>query len=97
MTPAAASVYVWFRVPAAQERAVVSALRAQHSAWRASMPGLDVELVRRGGEHGGDVTLMEVCRRVAPLERKRIAREGAACLAAWPAIERHVEVFEPCA
>jgi hypothetical protein len=101
--PLSAQVFVYYRVRAEHRIEAATALRALHTKWRASDPGLGCELLQRvddGRDRDGAVTLMEVYRHpdgVSPTWQQRIEVEARAVLAPWLIDERHVEVFAPCA
>lgn len=91
-------LYIYFRVKRDSVADVVPAVRELQAAWQAAMPGLRCELMRRIDE-SGHVTLMETyaCAEGVSAEwQERIERDAAKRLQRW-LIERHVEIFEPCA
>lgn len=93
-------LFIYFRVARDHEVAVVAALRGLQSAWRADMPGLRCDLLRRSDEAGDAVTLMETYTHddgVSVAWQQRIEIATRASLDQWLLGERHIEVFESCA
>ena len=93
-------LFIYFRVERDNVALVVTAVRELQAAWRAAMPGLHCELLRRVESNGDAVTLIETYAHhggVSPAWQERIERDACTALQQWLVGERHVEVFEPCA
>jgi quinol monooxygenase YgiN len=90
-------LYVYYRVRARDEQAVVAALRLLHARWRETAPTLQCELLRRSDEGGDSVTLMETYAGASLEALQRFESEAAAQAALWLVGPRHIEVFAPCA
>ena len=91
-------LFIYFRVERDSVAEVVAAVRELQAVWSATMPGLVCELMQRADD-SGDATLMETyaCAEGVSAEwQERIERDAAKRLQRW-LIERHVEIFEPCA
>jgi Domain of unknown function (DUF4936) len=103
--------FVYYRVGPSDLAAVQAAVRQFQLDLAAEWPGLACGLLRRPGEAGGWVTLMETYRLAGPAlpssgpalgvtPAEALAAQvgrGPAALAAWTQGERHVEAFVPCA
>jgi hypothetical protein len=91
------TLYVYYRVQAAQLPDAVAAVRALHARLRAQWPSLQATLHRRPGESAGEVTVMEVYAAHGGIDAGQQARieAEAATLSHWLAGPRHTEVFVP--
>ena len=97
MSAAAARLFVYYRVPAADLRPVIEAARALQATLRARHPGLEADLLRRPELRDGDATLMETYAAAGGIDDALAAEiERLAADAGLPR-PRHVEVFEPLA
>jgi Domain of unknown function (DUF4936) len=90
-------LYVYYRVRARDEAAVVAALRLLYARWRDAAPALRCEVSRRADESSDTVTLMETYAGASLETLHHFESEAAAQVAPWLASPRHIEVFAPCA
>ena len=96
----AATLYVYYRVQAADAPALTAAVRELQAGWQAALPGLACTLSQRADNPAGSLTLMETYSHAAglapqwQLQIEQVARER---LAGWIIGTRQVEVFVPCA
>jgi hypothetical protein len=100
MPGGAPSLFVYYRVRAADLAAAAAAIRRLHEAWQASMPGLRCDLMRRLGDAPDTVTLMEIYQGTSELPsawQQRMQSEARLALSPWLLGNRSVEVFAPCA
>jgi len=100
VSPAAARVYVYYRIRAENAADVIAAVGAMQRQLQAALPGLVCSLSRRAENHADALTLMETYGHAEGIDsawRLEIERRAREVLATWIVGERHVEVFEPCA
>ena len=94
---AAQRLYIYYRVAGADLPAALAAAQALRTALLAAQPGLIAELLRRPGEPGGHITLMETYAHPQGVDEALaglIERQATAALAPWLQGPRHVERFE---
>jgi Domain of unknown function (DUF4936) len=89
--------YVYYRVRADAVEPAVASVRALLRRWKAQVPALRSELLRRDDAAGEAVTLMEVLAGATPEQHAAFEAEAARELVPWLVGERHVECFRPCA
>ena len=97
---AAQRLYIYYRVAEADWPAALAAAQALRTALLAAHPGLIAELLRRPGQQGGHITLMETYARPNGVDNALaglIEQRAAAALAPWLQGPRHVEHFEALA
>jgi hypothetical protein len=88
--------YVYYRVRAGAVERALAQVSALHARWRAAVPTLDCERLRRD-DANDTVTLMEVLQGAAPEQLDAFEAEAQRELAPWLVGQRHVERFTPCA
>ena len=93
----ARSLYVYYRIDAAKLGDAVESVRGFQAQLCEGHPALQAALLRRPGEHDGQVTLMETYAMPGGISGALQARieDVARCLMPWLRGARHVEVFEP--
>lgn len=96
---AAASLFVYYRVPAHLAEAAMLAARRLHDGLRARHPTLQAGLWRRPEVVDARITLMETYAAPGGIDdvlRAEIEAEATRALAGHVDGARHVEVFERC-
>lgn len=93
------TLYVYYRIDASSLDDVVATVLAMQARLRRDHPGLQAGLLRRPGDHDGQVTLMETYAAPQGVDAALQAciDAAAAALARWQRGARHTEVFEPLA
>jgi hypothetical protein len=89
--------YVYYRVAAGAADEVLGRVHALHERWRAAVPSLRCERLRRVDAEAGTVTLMEVLHGASSAQLDAFEAEAQRELAPWLVGDRHVERFERCA
>ena len=96
----AATLYVYYRVQAADAPALIAAVRELQALWQAALPGLTCTLSQRADNPAGSLTLMETYSHaagLAPQWQQQIEQVSRERLAGWILGARQVEVFVACA
>jgi len=95
------SLFIYWKVPAAQAAAVAATARRWQASLRRAHPGLEATMFQRSDAAGPDgrVTLMETLAMpraggVPPALDAMLLAAGDDALAAFGAPQRHVEVFD---
>lgn len=99
MSAARRELYVYFRVAPSSWRDAVAAVHAQQRRLCSEHTGLSARVLRRPGEAGASVTLMEVYAcggRPGGIDAALEARiaQAAGALQPWLIGDRHVEPFD---
>jgi hypothetical protein len=95
----ARALYIYYRIDAARLAEAASTVHAFQALLRHAHPPLQAALLRRPGEHEGQVTLMETYAMPGGIDDALQSKidSAATALAPWQRGARHTEVFEPLA
>jgi len=94
-SPLDAVLFVYYKVPAAQQAALLPVVRQFQARLRSSWAGLEAELLQRPELSDGIATWMESYRSSAGLSAALVAAIAQAAADADLPVARHVETFVP--